>query len=537
MKKLGIVTLATLLTLSTNNVKAQTTQLGPLSVDMSFCEQYDKWSSIISAYSNIIMPVGGAMGITTGTMMNTSVLVDFCQFMTSLQHLSLQGQVNMAVNLANKMSGEQFTKEIGLTRDLFDITSSVVDLEKGGMKKGAATSTSTHRRLAQFMKDGADYAGIEMKTKAEKQADMARLARLSYQRTVLKETVKCPAPPTNNESWNEIQEKEVIPLENNTEILEEYIKGYQQALLAMGRKVIDPREYEKYVKDLEDLVMRSSTLSSEFVTKSVETTTLEKVKAPNPEDPMAKRAEEKKGKLDQKYQKFTVRSNPNYKNEFVKKYAPIWNYYVKATAYTTTYGIANKAESRVENEFKDDSILCNRGKYAEQFDRQDPEYHTKVQRAIKQCKENSSQAISSSGGLFQFYAESLYQRDVMLKTNLARLWGLESEHLGYTRIISEGTPAEAGEIFSQPEAQCAPMNNIAKMAEIQLKQQALEAELTQETVEQLMKQNSLLEREEMRKEEEKREQDRRNRINEEIRRRKTWIGDDMPTTGVDQLKI
>jgi hypothetical protein len=518
--------------------KDKATMLGGISVDMSFCEQYDKWSSIISAYSNILMPVGGALGITTGTMMNTSVLVDYCQFLAGLKHMGLQGEINMAANLANKMSGDQFTKEINLTRDLFDMTSSVVDLEKGGEKKGVWQSAATHRRLARTLKSTADYAGVDMKTRSEKQGDMARLARISYQRSVLKETVKCPTPPSDNEDWNKIQEKEVIPLENNIEVLEEYIKGYQRALLEMGRKFVSFNEYEQYVKDLENVVYRSNTISGEFRDKSVETIKLQKVAAPSdPNDPTAKRTEEVKSKINQKYQVFTPRANLSFKNEFIKKYNNLWNLYVKGTAYTTTRGILNNPTKRVEDEFKDFSILCNRGKYSEQFDRQDPDYSNKVHNAMEECKKSSTASIEASGGLFQYYVDSLVQRDGMMKMNLAKLWGLESEHLGYTRIVSEGTPNGVAEAFSQPESSCAPMNNIAKMAEIQLRQQALEAELNQEVVEQIMKQNAILEAEENRKKEEKEAQERRNRINEEIQRRKTWVDDDMKPTSFDNLKF
>ena len=518
---------------------SEATMLGGISVDMSFCEQYDKWSSIMSAYSTTIMPVGGVMGMTTGMMTNTSVLVDYCQFLSGLKHLGLQGEINMAANLANKMSGDQFTKEIGLTRDLFDMTSSVVDLEKGGEKKGVWASSATHRRLARTMKTTGDYAGMDMKTRSEKQADMSRLARISYQRSVLKETVKCPAPPDDNEDWNKIQEKEVIPLENQVEVLEEYVKGYQQALLAMGRKIIPSPDYEKYVLDLENVVMRSNSMSAEFRDKSVETTKLQKVKAnPNPEDPMAKRTEEVKSKINQKYQVFTPRANLSFKNEFLKKYANLWQFYVKGSVATTTRGMfSGKATKRVEDEFKDFSILCNRGKYAEQFDRQDPDYSNKVHNAVKECQKNSTASIESSGGLFQYYVDSIVQRDGMMKVNLARLWSLESEHLGYTRVVTEGLPNGAAEAYSQPEASCAPMNNIAKMAEIQLRQQALEAELNQETVEQIMRQNAILEQEENRKKAEKEAQQRRDRINEEIHRRKTWVDDDMKPTSMDSLKF
>lgn len=518
--------------------REQATMLGGISVDTSFCEQYDKWSSIISAYSSVIMPVGGAMGVTTGMMTNTSVLVDYCQFLTGLKHMGLQGEINMAANIANKMSGDQFNKEINLTRDLFDMSSSVVDLEKGGQKKGVWQSAATHRRLVRTMKSSADYAGVDMKTRSEKQADMARLARISYQRSVLKETVKCPAPPADNEDWNRVQEKEVIPLENQVEILEEYIKGYQLALLEMGRKFVSSNEYDKYVKDLENVVYRSNSMSAEFRDKSVETTKLQKVAAdPNPEDPTAKRTEEVKSKINQKYQVFTPRANLAFKNEFLKKYNTLWNYYVKGTAYTTTRGILNGPTKRVEDEFKDFSILCNRGKYAEQFDRQDSDYSNKVHNAMAECKKTSTASIEASGGLFQYYVDAIVQRDGMMKMNLAKLWSLESEYLGYTRIVTEGTPNGAAEAFSQPESTCAPLNNIAKMAEIQLKQQALEAELNQETVEQIMKQNAILESEENRRKQEKEAQERRNRINEEIQRRKTWIDDDMKPTSLDNLKF
>ncbi len=534
MKRLSLLTLLLFFSFTP---RAQAANIGGLEIDLQFCRDFDKWSGIISAYSNVQFPVtGGAVGVTTGLMQNTSIVTDFCQFMTQMASLDAQGQIFAAMNFANQMSDNQHIQEIGLMRDLWDFRNTVWDPDSNSGRKGVFESASTHRRLANLIKTSSEVhdkhnpnnpIGIQSKARAE--ADMGRLARLAYKRALIKEASDCPKPKSDKD-YGKLYEKEVAPQERLLERDREYEKFYFKALLSMGRKICNPVEYKTYVNDLNNLKSKSSFHLITIKTKKSSTTKLEANDSIDPADPTAEKVKEVESQLDQKYQVFKTLENTKYLKNFTKKYSKIWKMWVaskslKSRGLARTDGQGGGFNSynkvKLENEFKDFSILCNRGKIAQTIPRSTPNYYNKINDAQAECKATSTKEISKAGGLMQFYAKDLAAKARLIKTYQGNIWTFESFYMGNFRTIDQTQTSDAVGNYAQEEVKCAPIKNLAIMNKMALKQNAVNTELNQMIVEQMFKQNSLREQEEIRKAQEEKELRQRQEVQEEMERRKS----------------
>lgn len=511
-------------------------ELAGVTIDMSFCEAYDKWSSILAVYSKVNFPINGGMGMTIGTLQNTNLIVDLCSYMTQMASLDTQGQIFATAQALNKLTNDQHTEEIDFMANLWDLKSMVVD-KNGKFNAKALEMPSFHRRLVNTTMQGASLAGYDIPTRIEKQREMSNMARIAYQRSAIKGYLQCPKP--DNVDYLAKYEKEIAPIENANQVLKFYIDSYEVALIEMGKKFLVTDEYKTYLEELNSVIHRTSLYNPQIVNRSVESE--EMVAKPKKEGDKASqpKTEPKKTSVIKTYQVFNEpRVNVKYKNDFISKYSPKWNFYVKLERASQTRGILNSdRESRIADAFKDPDVICNRGKSAQKFDVQDPQYLDKVKKDQEECFKNSDQVIEKSGGLFTFYVESLVQKDRQFKVNQGRIWGFESIHLGNVINVSEGINTDAIGSYAQPEVQCAPINNMGVLAKLQLEQEALNGELTQEIIAQQMKQNTILENEKNEKRRREEEDKRKAEIIREMELRKTYINDDLLRPNIENINF
>jgi hypothetical protein len=514
------------------SLSSQAAKLGPFNVDLQFCRDFDKWSSIVSVYSqNQLLNLPG--GITTGLIQNTSVIVDFCQYLMAMNSLDTQGQISATLNYANKLSDNRFNKEIDLTRSIWDSANDLYDFNSGKGRKGALEKASTHRRLLRTIRKGTDYYDsknpedpIGMQTRRESEADMNRLSRLAYRRALLKEAGSCPKP-RNDSDYGKIYEKEIQPQVERVEREEVYINFYRKALLSMGPKFLMKDEFNDYVNHVNQLSSQSATYRITVKTKKEESTKLEAVKTPDPEDATAPRTEEVQTKLDRKYQVFSTIRNSQVLSSFLKKYQKKWRDWVTSESVNTRGmartendgGFLSYNKRKVGDRFKDYSILCNRGKIAQGIPRNERNYSEKLRSEVEKCKNKTNQEISKIGGLLTFYAKDLAARVEMKKRFQGNIWTSESFYTGNFRSIGTVESRDENGTFVQDEIQCAPIKNLAAMQRLSMDQAAVNTELNQMLVEQAFKQNQIMER---REEKERMEEAKRRRSLEyekEIQRR------------------
>lgn len=534
---LSFIILATSLVMP-REAKAQgrKVNLAGITIDMSFCEAYDKWSGILAAYSKVNFPITGAPGITMGTLQNTSLVVDLCSYITQQASLDTQGRIFSNAQLLNKMSGDQHTERIDFLSNVWDLASATLPLD-GRKKPHALTSPMWHRRLVRTVTQGASMAGYDIPTKMEKQREMSNMARIAYERSAIKGVLQCPKP--DNTDYLKKYQKEIAPIEQANVILQEYINSYERALIAMGRKILSVNEYKEYLSLLNSVVHRTSMYNPTIKTMMVDSEETREVTRPQNAKATDPRTEQVKVQIPKNYQVFgEPRVNTDYKNEFIKKFGPLWDTYIASKRWTETRGLlTSDKKSRLEDDFKEPDVICNSGKSYQKFDPKDPQYQDKVKKDQEECFKNSDKVIEDSGGLIAFYVESLVQKDRQLKVNQGKIWEFESRHLGNVVNISEQINTDAIDSYAQPEVQCASINNLGMMTKLQLEQEALNGELTQELLAQQMKQNAILEAQAREKKEAEEANERREAIIKEMQLRETYINDDLRKPDINNINF
>ncbi len=515
--------------------------IGGIELDLKMCRDVDKWSGVIATYSNVQFPISGAPGITTGLMQNTSIIVDYCQFLTQMGSLDTQGQISKAMDFANKQTGENHNDEINLYQDLMSFTNQVYDFESGKGRKGAFESASTHRQFVRLLKSSSayydkNYAGddpIGIQSKREAERDMNRLSKIAYQRALIKEAMSCPKPK-DDKDYGEVYQKEIVPQQELIDQYEVYTTFYRQALASMGPKFLNKDEHRQYLLDLNRLSMKSSFMHVEVEEKTEETTKLREKTNIDPNNPTEEKTETYQENLKFKYQLFTVRANRKILQDFIKKYSSRWKDWTTHEALQGSRGTLTNEQGelgfldgnrrKVEDEFKDFSIMCNRGRISQRvasaYGRDAADFRERVNTEYEKCKKESATDIKKTGGLLTFYANDLYAKEKKIKELRGNIWTAESFHLGHFRTISEVPSEDSLEGITQQEVQCAPIKNLAVMNKLSLKQQAANAELNQIIVEQLFKQNQAREAEIQRRRKAEEEARRRAEIEKEMERRR-----------------
>lgn len=501
-------------------------KIGPLTVNMDFCEQTDKIAGIANSFSNARWSIAsGAPGVITGVLSKDSVVLEFCDFLSRVKSLSYQDALLATAEGGNKILGLGFDDQIALTRSTLDLKD--VFLEPSGKAKDFSklATASNAKKLDNYFKEVGDYSdknhgtNFNVRDRSQIESDMARLNQLSYKRTVLNEQTNCPKPSSDS-NISEIYEKEIVPLEEEKETLVEYVNFYSESLRKMGIKFSGKNDYEKYLKDLSELERFGNRYEITVRNHKVETTKKREVKSVNKEDRLAPKTEEYKAKVTKNYQTFAVIPDPEKLDKFIKKYKGPWAGYTYNQVVQNSNSLFNKPTKLVDDEFKDFSIMCNRAELGKQFDKNDPKYYDLLEEEYLKCVASTNKKIEETGGLLVFYANELFNKHKKLKETNAYIWTFESFHLGNFRTVdNENTVDENG--YAQEQVACGQVENIAALNELMLKSQNVNTEINQLLVEQAMKQNALMEAQREKERQEKEAFERDQMIQREVDRRRS----------------
>ena len=117
------------------------------------------------------------------------------------------------------------------------------------------------------------------------------------------------------------------------------------------------------------------------------------------------------------------------------------------------------------------------------------------------------------------------------------VWNYESEYLGINRSVTVSqAPTDLGDI-AQRKITCDNPLSEADAKQLQNELQSTTVELKGQIEEQFIEKTMLLESKARAAEEDAKKKERMERINEDVKRRKTWIDDDMKPTSLDNLKF
>ena len=151
MKKLLFSISFTMITLLSKPAKA--VDLGPFNVTLGFCSQVSKLGSILNSYTIVEWPDTGVPGITMGLLSNTSVVLDFCNYLTQLEQLDTTSAIQYSANYLNQLTNKKWDDNFQQINRMWDITNTLYDTETGTYRQGALESASTHREINDFIKD------------------------------------------------------------------------------------------------------------------------------------------------------------------------------------------------------------------------------------------------------------------------------------------------------------------------------------------------------------------------------------------------
>ena len=508
----------------------QTAKIGPISINLAFCEKIDKISGILNAFTNVQWPVTGVPGITMGVLQNSNVVLDFCDFLTRLKQLDTTDKIFAAADYGNKLMGNKFDDQIGIMKSTWDVKDVFIDPSGKGRPIAKIATAANASRLNSYYKEASDYYDkhlntgdpVNVRNRAQTEGDLNRLNQIAYEKAIITDMTNCPKTNTSNEKFSNVYEKDIVPQQAIVDTKLENMNFYSNALRRMGIKVSnDEKKYLDYMRDLNTFETTIAVYSITVRTEKAGSITKQLV-TPAPKDPKENRYKDVSTTVDKKYQTFLVNSNNNETDTFIKKYNTQWKTWTKSRAVQDSKGflsggVFEGSITKVEDEFKDNSVLCNRSEISRKVQassssnidrRTDEEY--------KKCVETANTEISKAGGLFAFYVREYAKVINEFRVAQGKIWTIESYHLGYFRSI-DGSVNPDG--FTQDKVSCAPIDNLAKVNELGVKTEQVNANLNQMMVEQLMKRNQQAELERAQSQTAKEEEDRRMLIQQENSRR------------------
>lgn len=537
MRKNIFILLMLIMTLTPGEIHAfdpnQTAKIGPISVNLAFCEKIDKMSGILNAFTNVQWPVTGVPGIAMGVLQRSNVILDFCDFLTRLQQMDTTDKIFAAADYGNKLMGNKFDDQIGIMRSSWDIKDVFIDSSGKGRPIAKIATAANAARLNSYYKESADFYDkhlntgdpVNVRNRAQMEGDLNRLNQIAYQKSIINDMSNCPKTNPKNAKYANVYENDVVPQQTIADIKQENITFYSNALRRMGIKFSnDEPKYLSYLKDLNNFETNVAVYSIVVRTEKADSVTKVAV-TPVPTDPKENRYKDQATKIDKKYQTFQVGNHNDEIDTFLKKYNTAWKTWTKSQSVQETRGflsggVFGDSITKIEDEFKDLSIFCNRSEISRKLGSSSPStLQSRTEEEYAKCIKESNTAIAKSGGLFSFYVNEYAKEIQNYKVAQGKIWTIESYHLGYFRTV-DGTVNPDG--FTQDKVSCAPIENLAKVNELGLQTEQINANLNQMIVEQLMKKNQQTELDRAQAQTAKEEEDRRMLIQQENIRRNSY---------------
>lgn len=514
-----------------------------------FCNQAEKISAIASPYMNIpnlwpaiiATPVGPVPSITMFFNENRNPMTDFCSFVNKLKYMKQSGSWAAAGKLANEMTASQFRDEIGMVLDIKDISEAVNNASKRG---NVAQNVSMHRRLSRGIQSG---YGLGMKhglfsgengsngqpsieQRNQRAQKMDAFARAANRVSVLNEAINCKNPTVSRSAG-----------------AEEYYKEHIEPILHLIDEQSDEAEYALYqLRKLGVMMSGKYAENSEYQTALLELKSRGITIIRSEPKMKAFDLQRKKGleRVELPYYVYSVKMNTQDFSAFEKKYVNTWK--MIAAAGTQTRGLLAK-ENKFIKDLRDLSYECRYSKMewdvrkANEALRTEPSdsgtLRQEVLKKVQSCKESFKHSQNGADNLFSNYILML-RTSLQTKNSLDMMvWNYESEYLGINRSVTiSQAPTDLGDI-AQRKISCDSPLSEGDAKQLQNDLQSTTVELKGQIAEQFIEKTMLLESRAKAAEEEEKRKERQKRVNEDVRRRKTWIDDDMKPTNLDNLKF
>jgi hypothetical protein len=532
--------------------------VGPFKVTDVFCKNFTKMAAILNAFQIVQWPVAGFPGVVIGQTQRSSVLFDICSFMEQLQQLDGVNAIFFAANYLNELTGRKWDHHLKMAQSTWELTNTLYDFDSGQARKSTLVTESTARELNDWMEQSYSWSNktfndrdAHIEHRAEREQDMNQLARASYSKAIIEESVRCPIPPSTSENYDNLYQKQVKPLEMHYDYAKEDVRHYSELLNSMGPKFMNNEgQLAEYVEGLQHCMAEGVTYTRTPRTgppKSQWNVDPSKADAADKANEATLKQEEeggtippsqkgpapalKKSPVKNVYFQYTPRDNTaQWCKPFQDKWSTQWSTYVTAKWSSSgslgaiTGDDNTDARKQVESEFRDLAEECSEYRIQNQnnLNVDSGDYRNKMDKLISDCNQSLKVDEKTAGSLFDFYARKLTDAVKSKMNYKMQIWSLESKILGLHRDVPAkptqsipGTDGSFSVIREAPESCPEKMNlTAADLSLLNLKQQQNQAELELITAKNSIKQTQMMENEQAQKAKEGEETTRRNNFME-----------------------
>lgn len=470
-----------------------TANIGPFKISRAFCEKIQTLSSILNAYTTVQWPVVGVPGITFGLLQNSSALLDFCAFLIQLETLGTVDATFYTLNYLNQMTDNRWQHHLDFMTEAWSLANDTVDMSTGKFNKAALKSPAYHREINDFSNTTYRWYNktfnnkdAELKTREQRQGDLQALSSAAYNSAILKEVTACPNP-SNNVNYDDIYRNKIYPNEVKANDAKDDVDFYRGQLYNMGARFMsNENQLNKYLKSLENMVNNAIVI-----------TTVEQ----NKTETTSKRVKDSTGKVVSQKQSFnrkiiTYGTNRDQKpfTDFNNEYGDQWKTWVKAQYLSMgTRGILNNPQEKIESEFKDLNYECQAKKVMEKkgYSTDRPDYSKLVEDEVKNCVEKTKFKQKEAENLLVYYSNQLFDAISKMKSYQAIIYTVESKELGVNRAATKNPTDQ----YQTQDSVCENAYTAltpAVMQKINMKQQQINNDLTENMAKQLVQQNMIL---------------------------------------------
>lgn len=456
-------------------------------------------SSPLMALSQVYMPhiwpettpVIPFVGIVTGLTQHNSILFRICDVLLQMDQIGFRKSILNTGRFLNELTGNQFDAEYQLFDSFHNFANSVYDFDKGNTRPGALQNANNHRRLVNLADQSVKYyntriteRGAEqgLETKAQRRVKLQEISRLSYQRAILSEASKCPAPAGTTD-FQKKYNAYVPPREAKLKYAQQEIDYFYQQMLRMGQEFnVELNDMQDYSNRLKQLVFNST----RYITR-VGYHEKESAIVTNRRDRQGKPV--KRMKTEKKrVNTFSVFVDQQVVTGFRSKYVDKWESWVNSQLLTSgTRGLLDGKKGRIEAKFRHYSFECSEVRLGVQIapnDKSDPLYRLNLDRARRKCMDQLIVRDSQAKNLLDEYINRLLQALNRKYKNQAEIWNFEAIELGYNRAIREKVrpekPTKADLNFQEMEVACSESLSTAETRQVGIKNSQVNTALKEE---------------------------------------------------------
>lgn len=505
------------------SVNAKAVDLGSFNVTYDFCKQVNKIGSILNAFQLTQWPVTGMPGIVQGLSMRTNPIVDMCSYIAQIKSADTADALFLTGEKLNELTKSGFKAELDFSRSAWNLANSQYDFNRGKQRAASLDAVYTAGKIGNFMKSVGRYQKTKKKQEDEfnDQEKIQELAKLSRERAIIQEQMQCPKPKSNKD-YSQVYESEFQPALQKKDYYQKdvefivamlsnmgprFLRGRhltEEQLKNSGRKNISAEEkwgtYEAKLRKLVAAGVRYKQSTKFEMAPSTEKTT---------EKDADGAFKTKKTNVKKESQEFSVEVDSGLFSEFSGLYGTEWRQWAQdywAEGLKEWNGL-----DKLKREFAEIAQDCNPARLAGQYhDEQDIKAKARLDQMLTKCKDEKYKELDRSRvlGLFDYYVKELLNSLTLMKRSQAKVWTLDSYHLGRHRVISVNMKDQVAE----EQVTCAENLSMADMQLLNLKAQNVNTKLNQQIAEDAMKQTVILEEQEAREQEAKEEQKRRNEL-------------------------